>query len=102
MIRVSVMYPNDPNKKFDMDYYLNKHMPVLHEKLDPISLVKAEIDKGLGSRGENTPPPYRVICHMYFNTMEDFQKILPYEEELFADVPNYTNIEPVVQISEMV
>ena len=96
------MYPNDPDKKFDMDYYLNKHMPMLHEKLDPKSLVKSEIDKGLGGQGENAPPPYRVICHLFFNSMEDFQKGLSHEEELFADVPNYTEIEPVIQISEII
>ena len=96
------MYPNEPDKKFDMDYYLNKHMTVLHEKLDPVSLVKTEIDEGIDSQGENTPPPFRVICHMFFNSMEDFEKILPYEAELFGDVPNYTNIVPVVQISEMI
>ncbi|UCC16688.1 MAG: EthD family reductase [Dehalococcoidales bacterium] len=102
MIRGSVMYPNDADKKFDMDYYLNKHMPMLHEKLDSVSLVKAEIDKGIQGQGEDSPPPYRVICHLYFNSMEDFHKIHPYEAELFADVPNYTDIVPVIQLSEIV
>ena len=102
MIRVSILYPNEEGKKFDWDYYLNKHMPMLHEKLDPISLIKAEIDKGIGSKGENTPAPFCVGCHLFFNSMEDFQKILPYEEDMFSDVPNYTDIIPLVQISEMV
>ncbi|HEY94735.1 MAG TPA: EthD family reductase [Dehalococcoidia bacterium] len=96
------MYPNDPDKKFDMDYYLNKHMPMLHETLNPVGLIKTEVDKGLRGQGENTPPAYRVICHLYFNSMEDFQKIEPYAAELFADVPKYTDIVPVVQISEIV
>ena len=26
MIRVSVMYPSGEGKKFDYDYYVNKHM----------------------------------------------------------------------------
>ena len=49
MIRVTVMYPNETGKKFDMDYYLTKHRPMVHEKLDSVGLVKTEIDKGIGA-----------------------------------------------------
>ena len=33
MIKVSVFYPNDTGSKFDMAYYLNKHMPMVQQKL---------------------------------------------------------------------
>ena len=32
MIKVDVLYPNSPGAKFDMDYYLNKHMKLVAEK----------------------------------------------------------------------
>ena len=31
MIKVSVFYPNEEGKKFDMDYYLNSHIPMVNE-----------------------------------------------------------------------
>ena len=33
MIKVSIFYPNTPGCRFDMDYYCNKHMPMVHEKM---------------------------------------------------------------------
>src|SRR5882762_2744575 len=33
MIRVSVLYQNAEDKKFDMAYYINKHMPMVKQKL---------------------------------------------------------------------
>ena len=28
MIKVSVLYPNTEGSKFDLDYYVNSHMPM--------------------------------------------------------------------------
>ncbi len=32
MIKVSVFYPNEEGKKFDWEYYLNKHIPMVRQK----------------------------------------------------------------------
>ncbi len=47
MIKVSVLYPNGEGKKFDMDYYLDKHFPLVEETLGN-ALQGASYDKGLG------------------------------------------------------
>ena len=33
MVKVSVFYPNSAGCKFDMNYYLTKHMPMVQQKL---------------------------------------------------------------------
>jgi hypothetical protein len=33
MISVSVIYPNEAGKKFDIDYYCNEHIPRVQQKL---------------------------------------------------------------------
>jgi uncharacterized protein (TIGR02118 family) len=101
MIRVTVLYANDPNKRFDMDYYRNKHMKLVGEKLGA-SLLRAEVDKGLGSAPPGTPAPFVAVGHLYFNSLDDFQKaFMAGAAEIMADVPNYTDIQPQIQISEV-
>lgn len=102
MIRVSAMYPNEGGK-FDMDYYMNKHIPLIHKLLDPFGLVRTEVDKGIGTVKPGAPAPFLVVGHLIFHSLEDMQKALQaHDPELAADGPNYTDIRPQFQISEIV
>jgi uncharacterized protein (TIGR02118 family) len=47
MVRISVLYPNEPGKKFDHDYYVNKHMKLVRDRLTSFGLVRTEVDKGV-------------------------------------------------------
>lgn len=101
MIKVSVMYPNGEGKTFDMDYYLNKHIPMVKELLGD-SLKDASVEKGLGSAAPGSAAPFAGIGTMYFNTVEDFGKAFgPNANQIMGDLPNFTNIAPDVQISEV-
>ena len=103
MIRVTVLYPNKPGAKFDYDYYINKHMKMANEKFGPMGLVKSEVDKGVGGMGAGSPPPYLTLGHLIFNSIEDLLKANEaHGGELAADIPNFTNVEPQFQISEIV
>jgi hypothetical protein len=33
MIKVSVMYPNNPGVQFDHDYYRDKHLPLIKRRM---------------------------------------------------------------------
>ena len=101
MIKVAILYPNAEGKTFDMDYYSTKHMPMA-AGLFGESLKAMSIDKGLASGVPNTPVPYLAIGYFYFDTMAAFQSAMgPNSAKLRADVPNYTNIQPVIQVSEV-
>ena len=100
MIRAAVLYPNSEDSSFDVEYYKNRHMELVWEKLSPLGLVGCEVDAGIAGMGGG-PPPYAAIGYMIFETLEEFQSAFAkVGEELIADVPNYTNIEPIIQISE--
>ena len=75
MIKVSVMYPNGEGKKFNMDYYLNSHVPLVSKTLGD-ALQIASYDKGLGGGAPGSPATYVVIANFYFNSMEEFGKAL--------------------------
>lgn len=101
MVKVTILYPNGEGKTFDMDYYSNKHMPML-KSLFGKSLKKLEIDKGLSGRTPNDPMPYLAIGYLYFENLLDYQNSFgPNAEKIIGDIPNYTNIQPMVQISEV-
>ena len=102
MIRVSVLYPNNPGSKFDHDYYANTHLPMVKGKLGT-ALVDSGIDKGIGTAAPGAPAPYASIGWLTFNSVEEFQNAFgAHAEEIMADIPNYTDIEPQIQISEIV
>ena len=103
MIRVSVFYPNGSEKTFDLDYFQHRHIPLAVELLRPGGLIKAEVDQGVGTLPPGAPAPFAAAAHLYFPTVEAFQQAFaPHAEQLLGDIPNYTNIEPVLQIAEIV
>ena len=101
MIKVSVLYPNGEGTIFDMKYYIDKHMPMVQGKLGD-ACKKADVDQGLGGAEPGSQATYIAMCHLYFDSVEAFQNSFgPNAKEIMADIPNYTNTQPVVQISEV-
>jgi uncharacterized protein (TIGR02118 family) len=101
MIKVSVFYPHEEGKKFDMDYYCNKHMPMVQEKLG--SAVKSlAVEQGLGGGEPESKAIYIAMGHLYLDSVEAFQTAFgPHAESIMGDIPNYTDIQPIIQISEV-
>lgn len=99
-ITVSVMYPNS-GTRFDMDYYLGTHGPLVKEKWDSMGLTSLKVIKGLATPDPDTPPPYQIIALLEFNSVEDFQAAVAASgEEVIGDIANFTDVEPVIQISD--
>ena len=102
MIRLTVMYPDAEDAYFDMDYYLNKHIAMVKE-LCGDAVKECSVERGLGGGGPGAPAPYRVITRLCVDSMGDFEKyVAPHDPAFAADVPNFTNIKPVIQINEVV
>ncbi|MBO3697663.1 EthD family reductase [Roseivirga sp. E12] len=101
MIKVTIMYPNGDGNTFDMDYYMNKHMPMLAGLLKPMKFYK--IDKGIGGRTPDEPVPFLAIGYLYFDKLSDYHESFGANaQKILGDIPNYTNAQPLLQISEVV
>jgi uncharacterized protein (TIGR02118 family) len=101
MIKVTVMYPNAEGKKFDMEYYIDHHIPLVSKTFGD-ALQDASYDKGLGGGAPGTPAIYVAMANLFFNSMEEFgQAFGAAAPTLMGDLPNFTDIAPVVQISEV-
>jgi uncharacterized protein (TIGR02118 family) len=102
MIKVSVMYPNTPGARFNHEYYRDKHMPLVAARMGAACL-RYTVDKGLAGGAPGTPATYVGMCHIYCESVESFQAGFgPNAAEIMGDIPNYTDLQPVLQISEVV
>jgi uncharacterized protein (TIGR02118 family) len=102
MIKVSVMYPNTPGGRFDHDYYRDKHMPLVKARMGD-ACKSYTVDKGLAGGAPGAPATYVGMCHIFCDSIEAFQTGFgPHAKEIMADIPNYTDQSPVIQISEVV
>ena len=101
MIKVSVLYPNGDGKKFDMDYYCNKHVPMVGGLLGD-AVKGATVEKGLGGGSPGAPATYAAMGNLYFDSVQAFENSFgPNADKIMGDLPNFTNIEPVIQVSEV-
>ena len=101
MVKVSVLYPNEEGKKFDMDYYLTMHIPLVR-KLLGAACTKVEVDQGIAGGTPGSKAPYVAIGHLFFNTVEEFMSSFgPTANAIISDIPNYTDTTPLVQVNEI-
>ena len=99
--KVTILYPNGEDKNFDMDYYEKKHMPMVAGFIGK-NLKFYEIDKGISGRTANDRAPFVAIGYFYITDVAEYNKaIAANRDAVINDIKNYTNIQPVVQISEI-
>ena len=102
MIRVIVLYPAKEGAKFDFDYYTQKHMPMAASQLKEFGCIRTEVDRGLGT-ADGGSALFVCIGYLYFENIEGMKRGYQAQgAELMGDIPNFTNIEPQIQINEII
>ena len=100
-VKVQVMYPQTQNSTFDMEYYTQKHLPMVAELFGD-SVKGSSLDKGISGPMPDAPKSFMVIASLYFDKAEDFSNAFAiHAPAIVEDMPNYTNVEPVIQINEV-
>ncbi len=95
MIRLSVLYPSGDDASFDMDYYRSTHMDIVRRTMKP---SRIEIDEGQPGQ------PFVAACHLFFESPEALGEAMsnPDTRETMSDIPNFTNTQPQMQVSNVV
>lgn len=102
MIKVSVMYAGPAGARFDHAYYRDRHMPLVQARMGAHCRFYT-VDKGLAGGAPGAPPPFVAMCHIFCDSVETFQAGFgPHAQEIMADIANYTDLAPTLQISEVV
>ncbi len=86
-----------------MRYYVETHMPLSIGLLSSHPGFKGvSVERGLSGAQPGSAATYVAMCHFLFESMESFLAVFePHAEELQGDIPNYTDIRPVIQVSEV-
>jgi uncharacterized protein (TIGR02118 family) len=102
MIKVNAFYPNKPGCRFDMTYYTKKHIPMVRDRLGA-ACTGIAVDQGVSGEASGSPAPFVAVVHLFFPSLQVFQDAFAeHGEVIMRDVPNYTNLEPVIQVSDVV
>jgi uncharacterized protein (TIGR02118 family) len=104
VIKINILYPNGPDTHFDMAYYLEHHMPLAIQLLGAHPGYRGvTVERGLAGAVPGADAPFAALCHFSFDSLGEFMAAFtPHTAELQGDIPNYTNIAPTIQISEVV
>jgi uncharacterized protein (TIGR02118 family) len=103
MIRASISYRTATGTRFDFEYYLGKHVPFTKGLLAQSGLVRMEVDRGVSGEERGTAPLYACTAHLYFPSADHFYGAMAaHGDALGEDMPNYTDMELDVQVSEIV
>ena len=98
---ITVLYPNQPEVKFDFDYYRLKHIPLI-KRLYGRGIAKIELRRGIATQ-DGSPIPYIAVVNIWIGSQKVFDEAsAAHTKELIADVPNFTNARPVIQTDEIV
>jgi len=100
MIRVSIMYPKKKGGKFNFDYYMNSHVPLV-KSLFGDALKRYEVYRGI-TRDSGMRVPFAAIANLWFESLDEFRTTFEQNaKELVADRQNFSNIQPVLQIDNL-
>lgn len=101
MLCITAVYPNEPGSRFDADYYLTSHAIRAEALLAPHGLQTIRTTIGVAAL-DGSPPPYWAVSEMHFTSRSAFDSAIAASgEALFADIPNYTDTTPILQVSEL-
>lgn len=103
MVTISILYPNESGALFDYAYYTEVHMPRSIAWLSEHPGFRGvSVERGLSGTSPGSPPAYLAMCHFQFTSTQAFlEAFMPHAAELQGDIPNYTSVQAVIQVNEV-
>ena len=100
MVTLSVLYPSTAGSNFNLDYYLQKHIPLVKERFGRTGLTAVNVFEGTGTL-EGAAPHFAMIALLHFASVDDVRASLEkHGAEVVGDIPNFTGVQPVLQLNQ--
>lgn len=102
MTRISFLYPNRKDARFDIDSYVEEHMPLSIALLSAHPCFKrVSVERGVSGVAPGLGPAYVAVCHFLFESLNDFMAAVTLNLAALQAEKNYTDLEPTFQVSEV-
>jgi uncharacterized protein (TIGR02118 family) len=101
--KVTVMYPNKPDTKFNTKYYLDYHMPLVERVWKPFGLLKWELIQAVPGLDGNEGNLYMYNV-LSWRDQEGYiaASAVPDTTKIWDDLPNVCNHPPSVVMGDRV
>ena len=100
MLTIAVFYAKTATARFDIAYYLNTHTPPRKRLFEPFRMQNLRLLRGTGSL-DGSPAPYEGLAFLDMPLLEGLQHALAqHASQVLGEIPNYTDVQPVIQIIE--
>ena len=97
---ITVTYPSDSGTKFDLDYYMGHHIPLVKQRWGSMGLSEVTVLRGMPGP-DGAAPGFSTMALLTFGSMAEFkQASKSHGKEIFADIANFTDGQPLVQFNE--
>ncbi|KAH6892892.1 ethyl tert-butyl ether degradation EthD [Thelonectria olida] len=93
---ITVLFPNEPDAKYDIDYYTTKHMPLIQTLWGKYG-VKSWSATKFANGINGSAPVYTFGSIVVWDNQEQVKTAFsgPEADEIMGDVPNFSNKQPV-------
>ena len=100
MFVITVAYPVSSGSRFDLDYYLQTHIPLVHQRWDSLGLKSLDLYRGTGTP-DGGEAPVVMLALLTWPSRDAFEAAAKqHGEEVFGDIPNFTDMKAQVQFNE--
>ena len=102
MTIAAVMYPATESGRFDFDYYMHDHIPLVRRLWEPLGLGAVSVMRAVPAP-DGAPPAYTLTALLTFGSMSDFEAAAAqHGAEIFADIERFTDAKPVIIFNEAI
>lgn len=92
-----ILYPNKEGATFDMDYYLNSHMPLVERNWQPLGMITWKVIEfgGIAKSGEKAP--HSIACLTSWKDEASCNQVMGGKTaaEVCGDTSRFSNMQPI-------
>ncbi|KAF4774338.1 ethyl tert-butyl ether degradation [Colletotrichum scovillei] len=101
-VTITVVFPNDPDAEYDINYYTTKHMPLIQEQWRKYGVTSWSVTK-FQPGADGIPPLYAFGSTVTWDSLQQIKAAFagPEAAGIMGDVPNFSNKQPIFLTGEV-